>query len=457
VRSVSCGKTWTTKKAALDAQKLFERNCLLLPMRVPTKLAGVILYSVIAAAFIGPGTITTAVSAGATHQLQLLWAVTLGTLGCLVLQEVSARVVISSGLHLGQATQKSFGAKRGKVLMILVGGTVILGCVAYEAGNILGAVSGLGLLTGANDKLLTTIIALAAFVVLWSNKRQFISWLMTALVGLMGAAFFALALQQPYPLGTVISKAVVPSFPFGAELLILGLIGTTIVPYNIFLGSGLSRGSTIPLMRVGLTISVLIGGLITATILIAGTSVASFSSFPELADSLREKLGPVGSLALGVGLFAAGFSSSITAPYASSLIAATVFGWEDQRRLRWVWCIVLAVGFLFGISGVRPIPLILMVQALNGLILPLLVALIILLINNSSLIPDEDRHGITFNLVLLAVFGSVLLIGFNQIHKSLVSFELFAEMNFGWFVGLGLVVLMILSATVLRISLRQKK
>jgi manganese transport protein len=419
-------------------------------MRAPTKLAGVILYSVIAAAFIGPGTITTAVSAGATHQLQLLWAVTLGTLGCLVLQEVSARIVISSGLHLGQATQKSFGAKRGKVLMVLVGGTVMLGCVAYEAGNILGAVSGLGLLTRSNEKLLTTIIALAAFVVLWSNKRQVISWLMTALVGMMGIAFFALALQQPYPLDTVISKAVVPSFPLGTELLILGLIGTTIVPYNIFLGSGISRSSTIPLMRVGLTVSVLVGGMITASILIAGTSVASFSSFPELANSLQEKLGPVGPVALGVGLFAAGFSSSITAPYASSLIAATVFGWEDQRKSRWVWCVVLAVGFSFGISGVSPIPIILMVQALNGLILPVLVALLILLINNKLLIPDEDRHGTPFNVVLLGIFGSVWLIGSNQIHKVLLSFKLFSKMDFSWFAGPGLIILLILAATVLR-------
>ena len=83
-------------------------------MQTPSKLSSVILYSVISAAFIGPGTITTAISAGATHQLQLLWAVTLGTIGCLVLQEVSARIVIASGLNIGQATQKCFGNKNGK-------------------------------------------------------------------------------------------------------------------------------------------------------------------------------------------------------------------------------------------------------------------------------------------------------------------------------------------------------
>lgn len=414
-------------------------------MRPPSKLSSVILYSVISAAFIGPGTITTAISAGATHQLQLLWAVTLGTIGCLVLQEVSARIVISSGLNLGQASRKSFGEKWGKSLMVLVGGTVMLGCAAYEAGNILGAAAGLNLLSRGNTKILTALIALAAFAVLWTNKRQVISWLMTALVGMMGIAFFVLALQQPFSFTTVISKAAIPAFPTGSGLLILGLIGTTIVPYNIFLGSGISKGKTIPLMRVGLTVSVLVGGMITAAILIAGTSVGAFATFPELAESLREKLGPVGSLALGVGLFAAGFSSSITAPYASSIIAFTIFGWEDQRRLRWVWGIVLAIGFSFGISGIRPIPVILIVQAMNGLILPLLVALLIVLINHKTLIPKQHGHGLIFNSLLLLIFGSVLLIGLNQVDKALISFGIFSEDHFEWIGVISAVMVMALS------------
>lgn len=413
-------------------------------MRPPSKLSGVVLYSVISAAFIGPGTITTAITSGATHRLQLLWAVTLGTLGCLVLQEVSARIVISSGLNLRQAVQKAFGETWGKSLMVFVGGTVMLGCAAYEAGNILGAVSGLNLLSTINTKIVTAGVAVLAFAVLWTNKRQVISWLMTALVGLMGIAFFILAAQQPFSVSHVIRQAVVPAFPAGSALLILGLVGTTIVPYNIFLGSGISKGKTIPLMRIGLTISVLIGGLITAAILIAGTSVEAFSSFPELALSLKEKLGPVGSLALGVGLFAAGFSSSITAPYASSIIAATVFDWQEQRRLRLVWGMVLLIGFSVGISGVKPIPVILTVQALNGLILPLLVALLIVVVNHGSVMPEQHRQNWFFNLVLLLIFGSVVLIGLNQVDKALLALGFFLESHFTGLVWISAVLVLVM-------------
>jgi Mn2+/Fe2+ NRAMP family transporter len=286
------------------------------------------------------------------------------------------------------------------------------------------------LLTTIDSRILTVIISLIAAAVLWTNKRMLISWIMTALVGMMGFAFIVLALQQPLSISKFFYHAAVPAFPSGSSLLILGLIGTTIVPYNIFLGSGISKGRTVPLMRVGLGVSVLIGGFITGAILIAGTSVAAFASFPELGLALEEQLGQLGPLMLGVGLFAAGLSSSITAPYASAIIAATAFGWEDTRKIRIVWGAVLITGFLFGISGIKPVPVILLVQALNGLILPLLAGLLILLINNTSLISKHHRQNILMNTLLLFIFGSVLLLGLNQVDSVLEASGLFTARHF---------------------------
>lgn len=396
------------------------------------RLSSVVLYSIISAAFIGPGTITTAVTAGASFGLQLLWAVTLGTLGCLVLQEISARVVIGSGLNLKDAAEKGLG-KAGLKLVTLTGMVVMLGCAAYEAGNILGAVSGLNILTGMNTRWLTVAVVVVAFIILWFNKRSLISGIMTFLVALMGIAFISLAFQQSFGPVELITSATSPQFPQQGSLLVLGLVGTTIVPYNIFLGSGISRGKTIPEMRIGLTISVLMGGFITGAIVVAGTAVHAFVSFPELADQLRDKMGPVGAWALGIGLFAAGFSSSITAPYAASLVAATLWGWDKTQKLRWVWGAVLTVGFLFGVSGVKPIPVILTVQALNGFILPLLAAVLILLVNRKTVLQDIHRPGLFYLLSMLAVFFSVTIIGLNQIEKTFIAT--------GWIAGSGILFL----------------
>lgn len=391
-------------------------------MKAPTrdKLSSVILWSIISAAFIGPGTVTTAASAGSQFQLQLLWAVTFATLACIALQEVSARITISSGLSFGQALDKKFGHQKGFWVKWLVGGSVVLGCAAYEAGNILGGTSGLVLLLGDYSKIFTILLTLIAALILWSGRGKWISTIMTILVAMMGIAFFALAFYGNFSFGQVASSSVFPIIPPGAELLTLGLVGTTIVPYNIFLGSGISKGQTIPLMRIGLSISVIIGGLITAWILMAGTLASEFNSFADLSQQFQTKIGMIGVIALGVGLFAAGFSSAITSPYAASIIATSVFD-TQKKNIVWVWGSVLAVGFLFGISGIKPIPVILAVQAVNGLILPLITYFLIVIVNDPSLIPVSGRHASWYNAVLILILGCVLVLGLNNIDKVLVT------------------------------------
>lgn len=399
-------------------------------MKAGKTLSSVIVWSLISAAFIGPGTITTAISAGASYQLDLLWAVVFSTLACLILQEVSARLAIVSGLSMGQALIKKHGEKKGRLLNFILGGPVILGCIAYEAGNILGAVSGLNLIIPIDTRVLTILLTMFVAVILWTDRRQIIGWLMTLLVGLMGLAFFALAIDQTFSFTHFVQASFTPRIPIGSELLVLGLVGTTIVPYNIFLGSGLSKGQTVSLMRTGLTISVLIGGFITATILVAGTAVESFASFGEVALQLNNKLGPIGAIALGIGLFAAGISSAITSPYAASVIASSIFSW-NKRSQRLVWMVVLLAGFLFGISGVKPIPVILAVQALNGLVLPLLVAYLILLINDPFIIPQRHQHARAYNVLLVGIFASVLFMGIHSVDKSISTWLYLDPGHFG--------------------------
>ena len=363
---------------------------------------------------------TTAAAAGSAYQLDLLWAVAFATIACILLQEVSGRLTIVSGLTMGQALTKKYGAQKSTWLKFLLGGPVIFGCAAYEAGNILGAVSGMNLLTSVDTKLLTILITLISVIILWTGKRDAIGWLMTFLVAMMGVAFFALASERPFSAFDYLHASVVPVVPSGSELLTLGLVGTTIVPYNVFLGSGISKGQTVPLMRIGLTVSVIIGGLITAAILVAGTAVKSFSTYTDLAQALTENIGPLGGLALGVGLFAAGFSSAITSPYAASIIVSSVFdGGNKSQRITWI--LVLATGFVFGVSGIKPIPVILAVQALNGLVLPLLTAYLILLINDPLIIPYGRQHSNVYKAVLISIFGTVAFMGLNNIDKSVSS------------------------------------
>jgi manganese transport protein len=64
----------------------------------------------VAAAFIGPGTVTTATLAGANYGYTLLWALTFSIIATLVLQEMSARLGVVTGEGLGEAIRARFGA-----------------------------------------------------------------------------------------------------------------------------------------------------------------------------------------------------------------------------------------------------------------------------------------------------------------------------------------------------------
>ena len=156
-------------------------------------LSSVLLWSVISAAFIGPGTVTTCAVAGSRFGLTLLWALTFSTVATVLLQEAAARITLASGLSLGELLTKAYG-QRIRWLLAALFGAVTLGCAAYQAGNILGAVSGMSLLLGVNTgglptQIFTAVVGLVCTGLLWQGSPRFIASFLGLVVFGMGAAF----------------------------------------------------------------------------------------------------------------------------------------------------------------------------------------------------------------------------------------------------------------------------
>ena len=394
-----------------------------LPGHPPRRLAAILFWSVIAAAFIGPGTVTTAASAGARFGPRLLWALTFSTLACLLLQEASARLTVVSGRTLGQALADRYPRGVGRVLtLIVVLGAVVLGCAAYEAGNILGGVAGAALGIALPTAWLTTGCGALAALLLWWGSPAVVARILSVFVAVMGVAFVVTALWLQPPLGEVVRGAVVPAAPSGSAVLILGLVGTTVVPYNLFLGSGLARGQTLPDLRFGLSVAVVLGGVISMAVVLVGVLVEGPFSFPALAAVLETRLGPWARYFLAGGLFAAGLSSAITAPLAAAITARDLFptaAWgERSLPFRAVWLAVLAVGVGFGLSGIRPVPAIIAAQAFNGVLLPLVAVYLFLAVNDRRLM-GEARNGPLANLLLGAVVLVALVLGGRNLYLAL--------------------------------------
>lgn len=343
-----------------------------------------LLWSVIAAAFVGPGTVTTATKAGSEggwyYVIPLFLAISAGYL----LMEMAARLTLVTQQSLGHIVRNALG----ETVVYLLFGAVLLGCAAYQAGNLVGGFGGLQLFA-AVDRLFILLPVLAILAILLFGNIPAIGRLLAAVVLLMGLAFLFTGSQVTLAgidmeTGTRGLKAAT----------ILSLIGTTIVPYNFFLASGLSPGQSLGQMRSGLFISFLVGGLITLGILLTGSIITEFQDFASLATVLDAKLGSFGPFLLGLGLFAAGFSSAITAPLAAAVAGKTLLahhpadhGWSTQgNKFRMVWFGVLTIGVVVAMLDLNIVAVILAAQLVNGLLVPFLAALMLYLANDQHLL-----------------------------------------------------------------------
>lgn len=391
------------------------------------RLASVLFWSVIAAAFIGPGTVTTCAVAGSRYGLTLLWALSFSVVACFVLQEAAARITLFAGRDLGEALRIRYpGGVKGTSVLLLVVGAILVGCAAYEAGNILGAVAGIALLTPWPAWIITCGLTLLAAVALWNRPPHTVARILSLLVAVMGVAFLWTAAALQPPVIALVRGAVLPMRPGGSGLLVLGLVGTTVVPYNLFLGSGIAAAQSARDMRFGLAVAIGLGGLISMGILVAGSTVSGTFSFPALAEVLAARLGPWARVLFGVGLAAAGLSSAITAPLAAAVTARGLFShgaverWTARGwRFRLIWLSVLAVGLGFGLSGIQPVPVILLAQALNGVLLPVAAVFLLLTVNDRQLMGGAGVNTVVRNLLMIAVVLVTVLLGTGGVLRAI--------------------------------------
>lgn len=384
----------------------------------------IVFWSIISAAFIGPGTVTTASKAGASFQLALLWALFFSTFATIILQEAAARITIASGKSLGEIIALKYKNSSSK-LSWAVFLAIAFGCAAYQAGNMLGAIEGIKLMTDFSPKILTIGLAIFAFAILMLGNFRSIANVLGIVVTFMGIAFIYVAFQTDFSFEKILQSAVIPSLPEGSSLLIIGLVGTTIVPYNLFLASGITQGQSISEMRVGIVIAVLIGGLISMAIMLAGAQLVGEFSFVALAEMMKIKMGNFGGSLFAFGLFAAGLTSSITAPLAAAVTAKSLFGSDKKawnangNNFRLVWGIILLIGLISGLTIGKPIPAIIAAQAINGALLPIVAIFLILAVNDSSLIPKAYLNSNLSNIIMILLVAVSSFLGINNIFSAL--------------------------------------
>ena len=369
--------------------------------------------AIIAAAFIGPGTITVCTLAGAQFGYSLIWALMISILLCYVLQETAGRIGIITQKGLGEIFLSLVINPVFKYTLItLIISAIVIGNAAYEAGNITGGVLGLQLLLPSTFKghliYAPLLMGGMASVLLYFGNYKILEKLLIGLVLTMSLAFLITAIASA-PSATNIIKGLWPNLPDRSVWTVLGLIGTTVVPYNLFLYASLVSSRWKPENRVWVRtdtfVSVGIGGLISLSILITAIATpGTVENASDLVVGLQPIFGDMARYIIGVGLFAAGITSAITAPLAAAFVAKECFSRQSDlvlkdNRFRGVWAIILGIGVVFATLQIKPIVIIQFAQVANAIILPIIAILLWLAANRKEVLQDYT-NSMTRNFIM---------------------------------------------------------
>jgi len=352
--------------------------------------------TLVAAAFIGPGTVSVCALAGMNYAYDLISVMLVSMFLTIFLQELCARLAITYQKDLIELIQVYFSNRSVLrfVVFTLVFMAIVFGNTAYEAGNLSGINIGLQIMQ-ENDffveyfgvKLNYAILTISAlaFGILHIKTYRYIEKTLMGLVGLLSISFLLTAIVTTKDISLVLKGVISPSISTSDVLMISALIGTTVVPYNFFLHSSLAKQKwrhieDIRKMRVDTYLAVSIGILVSICIIITTANIQSeVSEISQLGLALTPIYGAYASYLLGIGYMAAGLTSAVTAPLSAAYVINGLFSLNytpDSYAFKRLSYVILLIGCIVAALDFNPVEVITLAQISNAIILPVLVIII---------------------------------------------------------------------------------
>lgn len=380
---------------------------------------------IIAASIIGPGTVTTASSTGASHGYALLWCSVVSAILAYILNEPGLRWTLKTRTTMLEGI-RAMNPILAKVTFV----ALFVGALAYQTGNYLGAAMAINLLVPAiSVSGAVVLLAIFSVIIAFIGKYKILENVNTVLVAMMLFAFL-ITMFGSAPSVSSIAQGLVPKIPEGGRILVLSLIGTTVCPDIPFAMSSLAKKrwvngvDDLKPAHNDLKFNMVATGVITCAITIcAATNLfprgITVSSAADMAQALTPVLGTYAFVLFALGLWAAGFSSAI---YMTSCIPPMMqesFGLDDDpKSVPNRICVLIIAAFpiivTYAMGGTVPTAIIIAAQVLNTFILPLSVILITILANKKKVLGD-CASSVRQNIAMAVVAIVVILMTYTSI------------------------------------------
>ena len=385
---------------------------------------------IITSAFIGPGTVTICTLAGINYGYSLIWCIIFSIIATCYLQEVSSRLGIISRKGLSEVLTDIDNTFIRRIIISIIFLSLFIGNAAYESGNISGTVMGLETFLGSIEisflsySINFTPIAIGVLLalIIGNGSYKVFEKVLVLLVFTMSVTFVLVAITSTPNIKDLLG-GLKPNVTETNFIYVVGLIGTTVVPYNLFLHSYVAKNKWVRAKDYkssvfDTVISIVIGGIISLSIIITAASSQisinqnEIKNAVDLGNQLSPTLGSFSKYFISIGLFCAGITSSITAPIATSYALSGIFNykaeWSDKIFKR-VAYIVISIGVVFSSVNYNPILIIKLAQFVNGLFLPFIAIFLIWSVNKRNIMGKYVNSKFYNLLGILIVLVSLVI------------------------------------------------
>jgi Mn2+/Fe2+ NRAMP family transporter len=371
------------------------------------------------------GSMGTALQAGAAYRYGLLWAIGVGTICIAFLVEMTGRLAAASHHTVVDAMRQHFGISF-QIWPLAAQVVVDLLVLASEIG---GASLALELITGISIRVWALPVAIAIWVLLWRATFGAIEH-GVAILGLVTLSFVVAAVSLK-PDWHDVGRGLVPHLskhdPAHYAYLAVGILGATVSPYLVtFYSSGAieerwTKKDLTP-NRISAGLGMTFGGAISAGVMIVAALVLAprgiaADSYQQAAAVLSVPLGRWGfwlfCASLAVGCIGAALELALDVSY----IVAQTFGWEwgedqkpsEEARFPLVYTGALVLATVPSLLGVDPLKLTMFSMAVTVLALPLVVAPLMVIMNDPRYLKQFTNGWITnLAVVVIIVLAFVL-------------------------------------------------
>ena len=409
-------KTVQVATEVLSGQSKKSKLARLLPFLGPAFIASV--------AYMDPGNFATNIQGGAQFGYLLLWVIVASNLMAMLIQTLSAKLGIASGMNLAELCRTNFSKPVAISMWVLME----IVAMATDLAEFLGAAVGFNLLFGIPLWLAGIITAIITFLILGLERYGFrpLEAVITAFVSVVAICYLIETILDKPAWGQVLFHAVVPQFSGPQSVLLAsGILGATVMPHAIFLHSALTQNRIVvretPLLRrlyrfeiLDVLIAMSLASLINIAMLIMAAStfynkgMVTVGTLEGAYHTLEPLLGRAASWVFAISLLASGLSSSSVGTMAGQIIMQ---GFLRRHIVPWLRRLVTMVPSLVVIFiGLDPTRTLVLSQVILSFGLPFAIIPLVIFTSRRKVMGELVNKRIT---TLLAVLVTVLIVVLN--------------------------------------------